>query len=449
MTNKPPPHSMSVERSVLGSLLVVPDIIGSTIEKLPVTAFYGTQNQKVYSAIVDIYDNEGTPDLVSLCEYLRRKSILDECGGEGYLSELVEDIDTSPNIKSWIDILLTHTTKRKIIQDCIVIQQQAYQIEIEPSIIVDQLVTASESILEFCEDHGVKHRKRGRVITIEDVWGETKDFHRNGIEKLGTPITDWPMFSEKYRVNKGLLTVITGIPTHGKTTFLDQIITDTVINHNFKWAIFSPENKPYYLHIKPMAEKIANKRFFGESGICDGELEFIKDKLKNNIFFVEPNSNNLSISEIKRLFKVSIEKYGVDAVVIDPWNKITHEYKGRETSYIGTELTKCQILARDYNVAFHIVAHPQKMRKLPGATVYEVPTAYDIDGSANWYNMSDEILSIHRNFEKDYVEAHHQKVKFTIHGKLGVGYFRYNSDTTKLDEITLEQAKSGNNFEEF
>lgn len=437
--NRPVPFSESVEKSVLGSLLILPDITGYAVENLPLEAFYVARNKKVYSAIVDYFDNHGIPDLISIAEMLRANNDLESCGGESYLSELVEDVNTSPNIGAWVKILVSLTTKRKIIEYCNMLSNQAYQESVSVESVVSQLGKVNENVLDFCETNGVQHRKRGVVVTIKNVWEETERFHKEGVEKMGISIKSWPMFSEYYRVIKGLLCIITGIPTHGKTTFLDQVVTETVVNNNFKWAVFSPENKPHYLHIKPIAEKIVSKKFFGDGGINSGELDYVRGLLENNLFFIEPDNHNKSLTEIKRLTKIAIEEYGVDGVIIDPWNKVLHDWEGRETIYIKNELMKCQDFARENNVCFNIVVHPKH-----NTDPKEVPTPRSIDGSAHWYNSADSITTVFRNFDKNYVSVHQQKVKFVgVHGKIGAGFFRYNNENTKLEEVSKETAFNG------
>jgi twinkle protein len=215
------------------------------------------------------------------------------------------------------------------------------------------------------------------------------------------------------------------------------------MNSDWKWAVFSPENKPYYLHIQPLSEKIIGKPFFNDGAMSKGELEIVLDKLQNHIRFIEPDFENRTMKAIKRLALDAINNGGVDGVIIDPWNKVemTLSRDESETQYVGRTLLDWQYFAREHNIFMGIVAHPTKMVKNPSSKFYPVPTLYNLSGGANWFNGIDNGVTIYRNIEKNYIEAHIQKIKFKNHGKLGIKYFRYNEFNGRLDEISKEETK--------
>lgn len=59
------------------------------------------------------------------------------------------------------------------------------------------------------------------------------------------------------------------------------------------------------------------------------------------------------------------------------------------------------------------------MRKEKDGLKYEVPTLYDISGSANFYNKADSGLSVYRDFETNKTFLNVQKVKFEHWGNTG------------------------------
>jgi twinkle protein len=113
---------------------------------------------------------------------------------------------------------------------------------------------------------------------------------------------------------------------------------------------------------------------------------------------------------------------GINGVVFDPWNMIDPTRKSgiTETEHIRDSLESFKAFGRDYNVAVYIVAHPNKPLKEPGGKI-PVPNAYDISGSAHWYNIVDNIISVWRNPEElsTPVQIHIQKVRFGEVGTSG------------------------------
>jgi twinkle protein len=101
-------------------------------------------------------------------------------------------------------------------------------------------------------------------------------------------------------------------------------------------------------------------------------------------------------------------------------------------------LGKIRRHARHHDYMMDIIAHPTKIMKDPKTKRYMVPTLYDINGSANWYNKTDNGFCTYRHFGNPQpvpnVEFHIQKIKFKIHGEVGVVQFNYDRESGRLIE---------------
>jgi len=151
--------------------------------------------------------------------------------------------------------------------------------------------------------------------------------------------------------------------------------------------------------------------------------------------------------------KQLIQSKGIKILVIDPYNKLEYQ-AGRsetETQYISRFLDRLQMFARFNDVLVILVAHPKKMNKQPGG-VYEVPTLYDISGSAHFYNKADYGLSIYRLPNGDNtgfqnaVQVHVQKVKFKHLGENGMVELKYNYNNGRFESenSTVDRWDSSN-----
>jgi len=444
MYDRIPPQAPSVESSILASILITPDLIPKAIEYLEPEDFYYTPNSKIFTEITALYDDGQVPDIVLISENLKTNGI------EAHLSEIFE-MSTSTNIDGFINILKEKSARRKIIKDSALIQNQLYIEDSDIGDAINQIELLNEHLEAYSNKAGIKRRRRGRLIHIKDVKEDVENFWRKGKEKIGISFNSWPIFSKHYRLVKGTINVLNGIPTHGKTSFIDAIIIESIISSHWKWAIFSPENKPYYLHIQPLCEKYSGKPFFGDGAISSGELDNSLEDLNNYITFLEPDINNRTLKAIKRLMLESLKENKINAVVLDPWNKIEMDLrKGEsETQYIARSLLDLQYMARSHNIYIGIVAHPAKMYRAPKQTRYPVPTLYDLSGGANWYNGVDNGITIYRDFRDNHIEIHVQKIKFKNHGKIGTCYFKYNKYNGRFHEIKKSDLKKDDDSECF
>jgi twinkle protein len=96
-------------------------------------------------------------------------------------------------------------------------------------------------------------------------------------------------------------------------------------------------------------------------------------------------------------------------------------------------LDKLTSFAQQHDILIFLMAHPTKMPKnIDGK--YEVPTLYNISGSANFYNKADFGITVHRDFDGGFTEVHVQKVKFRHLGDKGVATFKYNLNNGRYSE---------------
>lgn len=267
------------------------------------------------------------------------------------------------------------------------------------------------------------------VFTISDIDLEINDMYINGLDNgVDTGMFD---FDNLIRFAKGYTTIITGVPGHGKSDFLDQLSLKLTLRHNWKFAFYSPENRPTRLHFSKLARKLIGKKWFGQDRIDQSELEQCKLFLNGKFWFIKPPKDfslDSILSSVKQLKKTK----GVDAYVIDAWNKLEHKYIGSETKYIGESLDKINAFNEENNVHCFLIAHPTKLTKNKDNGLFEIPNLYNIAGSANFYNKTDNGITVYRNYTENRTEVYVQKVKFSHWGKVGNCEYSYDLDSGRF-----------------
>lgn len=285
---------------------------------------------------------------------------------------------------------------------------------------------------------------KGELIKPITLIAEVDEFYHHGYNR-GLTIAAWPGLSKHYRIAKRELTVITGLPSHGKSEWLDAVMVNLAQQHSMKFAVFSPENYPYAVHVEKLLSKYNGLPFH------DGQHERMTPVqvseglqwIQEHFVFISPHEDELHLDAVLGLAELAIEEHAVDGVVIDPWNEIESNRPAamNETDYIGSSLTKCRRFARQNNVCFWIIAHPAKMYKDKDSDVYKPPTPYSIHGSAHWYNKSDNCLCVYRT-ESNQVKILIQKIKFKMRGEQGEVMFNYD----KISGIYTEAGKAEYEF---
>jgi twinkle protein len=287
---------------------------------------------------------------------------------------------------------------------------------------------------------------------IENV-NYAKDFESNLIDiwnngfNTGVKTNSFQKFDEHFTFHEGQLTVITGIPSHGKSNFIDNIIVELAKNVGWKSAVFSPENPSIEIWLIRLMEIYLKRPFY--SGIDRMNPDLIKESLNflNDFIFNILPEDNFQLDNVLATAKMLLKRYGINILVIDPFNNLeTNITRGEsETSFIAKILVKLRNYARKTGIHIILIAHPRKMNKINGSNYnFEVPVLYDISGSANFYNIADNGGCVYRRFDEDdasksHMEFYWQKIKSKYIGKLGRIDFEYDLQNQSYKELNIAQ----------
>ena len=315
----------------------------------------------------------------------------------------------------------------------------------------DVLVKHGKDVLKQCIDDA-------KLINIAGIvpHNERKEalfnLYKNGVPS-GTPAGIFGL-DHYIRFQCGLLTVITGSPSSGKSEFLDYISSSLAVNQGWRFAVFSFENQPTYLHDQKIAEKMIGKAFAFRKDtshrISERELELTFETLDDRFKTIDKTQADISIDGILEKAKELIYRYGIKGLIIDPYNKIQHKCSNMyDPSYINEFFNKITNFSVAWNIHTFLVMHPSKLQKDKGTGKIEVPTLYSISGGANPYNQMDNGIIIHRDRQTNIVDVIIAKIRFSEQGKEGFVSYSFNTFTRQYTYHTSSDPISAKSQTEF
>lgn len=288
------------------------------------------------------------------------------------------------------------------------------------------------------------------IFSVEDIYESIIGLYEDGAAK--GKLTGWASVDPFYTVREGEWTVITGIPGHGKSEWLDALMVNLARNHDWKFSICSPENQPLQLHFSKISEKFSGKPFHrGSTPRMDyDDLGRCVDWVNGHFSFILPEEPTLDC--VLELARVEVFRRGIKGLVIDPWNELDHSRPSglTETEYISQSLSKIRRFARSNQVHVWVVAHPTKLIKDKSGK-YPIPTPYDISGSAHWRNKADNAITVWREIgiQTKEVQVHVQKVRFKQVGKAGAASLQYDTVTGRYFEQDSDGYNQGEMYENY
>lgn len=292
------------------------------------------------------------------------------------------------------------------------------------------LVQFGREAVEECV-RNAKDCKPDGIQELVDVEAALDDIFEHGFEKGAT--FGIPSLDDIFSVKTGLLHIVTGVPSHGKSFMLNYLLIRLNLLHDWKVAFFSPEFYPVSHHIAQTIETYGGQRFCKENYSIP-VYEKMKDYLARNMFYIDPNDTD--INSVMERAKYLIRKKGIKVLVIDPFNALTDKERKnqKQDEYISEFLQKLRWFCRKYDVAGFIIMHPTKLQKLENGQ-YPVCDLYNCKGASEINDKADVGITVWRNKEEDYAELHITKMKFRNLGKNGHATFKFNINNGRYVEI--------------
>ncbi len=280
---------------------------------------------------------------------------------------------------------------------------------------------ANEYLIKYGKDKLVNRIEGARpvplenVTTLKDIEDEITDFVKNGF-KPGYQI-GIPNFDSIFSTYTGQFITVTGIPSSGKSDFVDQMVVGYNQRYEWKTAFASPENAPTYLHAHKLMRKVWQD-MPSRNDIGTDKWNQVAEHVNDNFFFID--MERYTLESVLRKGAELVKRKGIKCLVIDPFNKIRDvDCKTEDVNrYTMEYLTKIETFAKKYDVLVFIVAHPTKMYRDKDGKIEE-PTMYNIKGGGEWYDASYHGLLVHRDYENKTVKCKVLKVKFQNLGENG------------------------------
>lgn len=415
-----PPNNPEAERSFLACLIYDnKNIAVYPLAYLEKSDFYSALNALIYELILTMAKKMTITHEILLLGLKPNKKLFDHC-----ISLNLDDcVPDDGHVKYYHSLIKNCSIRRQQIDLAFKIFNDAHNENINTDESVEQL----KAILDKS-----KTTDETGIVTTADLFEKIDELYEKGLERGLS--TGWLSLDDYYTVKPGQITVITGIPSHGKSTWNTNLITNMAQRHHWKFAVFSPENNPMQRYCAHVAQIYTSKPFGrgNSERITKEELEPAKFWIDEHFVFIVPRSDEMRIDNLIQKATICVLKHGVKGVVFDPWNEIDHSRPQglHETEYISKCLSKIRYFARTYQVHVWLIAHPTKLfKRLDGS--YPIPTPYDISGSAHFRNKADNCLTVWRDLTtaSNETKIYIQKIRFHEVGKIGDVTLNYNPIT--------------------
>lgn len=403
------PFNMEAEQAVLGSALNDSSSIGDAAEVLSPEDFYFTANKFVFEAIMQLFNNNGAIDFVTVAEVLKVNNKLDAVGGVDYLKKLRASVPTTQHVKYYSDIIKEKSVLRQLIKSVNSISKMAY----DENDTLSRLLERSEQMIfdvsSAREQNELVHISDILQLSYEDIAKNAQN--QGGITGISTGFDELNKRTGGF--HGGELIIIAGRPGMGKSTFAVNIAEYVSINLGKTVAIFNLEMPK---------EQIVNRILCSQALVSNGRIRTgtmemedwekicdVADTIAKAPMYID-DSASITVSQIRAKCRRLKQTRNLEMVVIDYLQLMQgsgrSENRQQEISEISRSL---KVLAKELNIP--VIALSQLKRESESQKGKR-PILSDLRESGAIEQDADMVMFLFRNYyyskdpeEKDLAEC--------------------------------------------
>jgi len=430
------PQSLDSERSVLGSMFRSNDVIGDVVQILNVDNFYSDAHQKIYKAMIVLYEAGKPVDLVVLTEALKQANQIDDVGGYGALAELWDAAPTAANAVHYAHIVRDRSIVRSLINVGNEILRDAYD-QVGPA---DELLHQATGKMLDVAERGVTGRVYGMDKMLEETFDRIDQRQTRGGSSISGISSGYPDLDE---VTAGFqnseMIIIAARPSVGKTAFALNLIRNIAVDEKSTVLFCSLEQSRVEIverllcsHARVDAQKLRKglmnaedmERLIAASGVMRNAKIFIDDSPGQGMLRIAANARRLKLrNDLKMVVIVYLQ-------LIEPENR--SDPRQEQVAQISRRLKG---LARELSIP--VIALAQVNRSSEDRQDHK-PRLSDLRESGSIEQDADTVILLHR--PERFEPGQHEGLTEVIIGKQRNG---------PVGEITLTFNKNMMRFENF
>jgi len=246
-----PPQNIEAEEAIISAILIDNDALLEVIETLAAGDFYRTAHQKIYTAMLDLFDKAEPIDLVTLANKLKEKGQLEEVGGASYLARLVDTVPLAVNAQHYAKIVHDKSSLRRLIEKSNAIIKRCFEERGNAEDVIDYAETAVFEISEKKSRQSFFPLSKIILSNIETL--EEKQGNRSLVTGVPTG------FSLLDNLTSGLqnsdLIILAARPSMGKTALALNIARNAAVDAGVPVAVFSLEMSKEQLSLRMLCSE--------------------------------------------------------------------------------------------------------------------------------------------------------------------------------------------------
>jgi replicative DNA helicase len=390
LKDKVPPHNDDAEVATLGALLLDSEALATVIRYLRPEDFYKTSHQRVYQAILNLFDRNEAIDLITLTEELKNSSLLDSCGGPAYISRLTSAVPTSANVKYYAQIVQDCSMRRSLARISSGIIATTHDESQEVRLIIEE---AERQIFEITDRQHAGTFQAAKEIVTRTIEAIEKMYHtKDSYIGIPTGFTELDMLTSGFQNSE--FVVIGARPSVGKTALALTMASNISLRYKLPVGFFTLEMSSMALMQRLLAAEARIRSNSLRSGFLKPsdfhKLTEAASKIYEAPLYIE-DTPSLRLLDLRALARRMKHQFNVAIIFVDYLTLITAENRDLARHEQIAEISRSlKALARELDIP--VVALSQVRRESEG----KMPSLADLRESGSIEQDADVVIFLHR-----------------------------------------------------
>jgi replicative DNA helicase len=436
------PQAVEAEQSVLGSILIDADAMLKVGDFLKPADFYRAQHADIYEAMLSLHGQREPIDLVTLGDELRRRDRLEEVGGPGYLTTLMNSVPTAVHVEHYGRIVERKAVLRNLIGAAGKIAAVGYEEANDAEVAIDR----AESILFEISQRRTDGGFESLSILLGQAYDRLEYLHEHRGQILGVPTGLSHLDALLGGLQPSDLIILAARPSVGKTSMALNIAQHAAVRESKKVAVFSLEMSKEQLALRLLSSETGINPRPLQTGFVD-ETDWSKIATVMNDMATAPmwidDSAALSVMELRtKARRLEAEQRGLDLIIVDYLQLMQSSTPNKDNNRVQevSEISRgLKQLARELKVP--VVALSQLSRGVEQRGSAE-PRLSDLRESGSIEQDSDVVIFLYRDGEQN-PEAEVELVKAKVakhrNGPIGEVPLQFRKATTRFYTVAARE----------
>ncbi|MDB5170154.1 MAG: Replicative helicase [Candidatus Saccharibacteria bacterium] len=450
MQAKQPPQNAEAEASLLGAILIDSDAIVKIADAITASDFFEMRHQRIYEAMLDLYEKRSAIDVLTLADKLKNNSYLDMVGGPSYLTELTNFVPTAAHAEQYADIVAQKAMRRRLITT----SQEMTTMGFDESLGLRELIEEAETKLFSVSQQHVKQS----IVSIEDILAQSferlDDLHKDKQKLRGIPTGYKDMDGMLAGLQRSDLFILAARPSMGKTAFVLNLAHNVAVKAKEPVLIFSLEMSKEQLVDRLLSMQSGVDAWALRTGnLTDADFEKIGEAmgvLSEAPIYID-DSPGITVSDMRTKARREAHHHKLGLVIVDYLQLMSggsrYNTDGNRVQEISEISRGLKGVARELDVP--LIALSQLSRSVESRSP-QIPQLSDLRESGSIEQDADIVAFLYRedyyNPESDRKNIMDVLIKKHRNGPTGGIELYFDRDKQKIS--SLDSRHAGNPFDE-